>query len=446
MKKTAVILLIFISISSGRCGSFEELLRRYIDTALQNNPELKAAGQSLESAKKDVYLAQGNMLPRAEFNSRYTRAGGGRDFIVDLTFLAPLIGDTLLFTEHFLRPREHETLFTVKQPLFTGGQLYYNFQASRKMRDSEVHHYNTEIRNLQLAAAEAYINYLSAIERLKTVEKSLELSEEILRVSRVRVMSNSGTIADTLRAQAQLSETKALLISARNSVDIARRNMMRICGSDNIIEIPDNPPVPVIEIPSESELLQAEESVMNRRNEMREMNSILAASKDGIKAIRGGFLPSLAVAADYGWQGSKYILNDDYDLWMVSGVLNWNIFNGFTREIEYQKAQIRRRELQYRREELSEGLKLQVRNCAAELLNTKAYYETAIEIRKAAEENYRIRKTLFQTGGGSMVELLDAAELLAKSESGEAVSAYQLILAQIKYRWAAGEELIDVSH
>lgn len=438
MRKIALLLCILVFSISASGESFDTILAKYMDTAVKNNPGLKAQNQIVASAEMEVIQARANMLPSLEAVSRYTRAGGGRKFKVDLTPWAPIV-----FEENFMREREHETKLSLQQPIFTGGQIYHNYRANKLLYQSAKFDCQAYERGLKREVAEAYISCLCAVEQVKTVEKSVELGREILRTSRVLALSSGGIAADTLRARAQLANAKANLTAAKNGVKIATLELKRLTGIKTAdVKFPSLPPTPErIEMTDEA-LLAAEKTALTNRMEFKSIEMGLAATQEAVKAARGRFLPSLSLAADYGWQGKKYRFNREEDLWMVSGVLQWNIFNGFGDRANYDISRIKTREMRFKSKELEEAVKLQVRSAAAVMNSAYARWEAARENIQAAEENYRIRKVMFQSGRGTMVEMLDAAELLVESISGEIIGGYRVLMARINLRWAKGESLL----
>lgn len=440
--KTFIIIIAIAAVTLPAQGeTFEALLEKYLSEAVKYNPGLKARMQAVEAEKMGVIQARSNMLPSLEFSSRYTRAGGGREFIFDLN----PFGFPMVIRENFMREREQETKFSLVQPLFTGGSYFYNYRARRHLRESSQFGLEVYERKLKLKTAEAFIQYLTAGEMVKSTAKAIERAEENLRTAKIKVLAGAGTPADTLRAGAELVITKADHSAAINRVDLAARELMRLTGcSREDIKIPDKAPSPESYSLTEEEILSAEKSSGSNRYEIRQFEAAVKSGNNAVKASRGSFLPSVLIAADYGWQGERYRLNSDYDMWMVSGIFKWNLFNGMGDKARLDANRMKTREMQFKQYELQEAVALSVRAAAIKLEDACNEWKAARESLKAAEENYRIRRVLFQTGRGSLLELLDAAEFFNQASAGEIVGRYQILSAQINYQWASGGDLLKL--
>ena len=437
----AILMVLSFTLNS-RAEDFRQILSYYMNKAVENNPGLMAKKQTLKAATARVSQARSEMLPSVEFSSRYTRAGGGREFIFDLNpFNIPMV-----IRENFMREREHETKFTLIQPLFAGGSIYYNYRTNKYLKKSTEYQYQGETDNLKLETAEAYITCISAVENVKAVEKSVERAEELLRISRVKFRTQTGVAVDTLRAQAELSTAKSQLTTARNNANLSASQLTKLSGvQSEKIKMPEESPAPQeVIIPSE-DISRYETMAKTQRPEVKQLSEAIESTKSAEKTMRGVFLPAVVLAADYGWQGKDYNLNNDYDMWMVSGVLKWNLFNGFGDKSRLSEAKIKSRELELLRNDLVADLQLNARAAALEYENAYNEWTSLKANLSAAEENYRIRKVLYETGSGTILEMLDAAELLQKTSSGEIVSRYRTILAQIKLNWAAGNDLLNLN-
>ena len=439
---TIISLMILSLVSESRAENFQQILKYYMKEAVQNNPGLKAKEQTLLSADSRVSQARSEFMPKLELSSRYTRAGGGRAFVFDLN----PFGFPLVIRENFMREREQETKFSVTQPLFVGGSYFYNYRTSQNLKQGAEYRFEGESNDLKLETAEAYINYLSALENVKVSEKSIQRAEELLRIARVKFQTQTGISADTLRARAELSNAQSKLTSAKNNASLSLRLLAMLTGAQiNEVKVPEVEPQPAGQPLMNAEISQLETGVPDKRPEVLQLKRVIESTKSAEKAVRGAFLPAVVLAADYGWQGEEYNLNSDYDMWMVSGVLKWNLFSGFGDKNRLEEVKIKTRELEFMKNDLISSLQLNARAAALGLNNAYSEWESIQTSLSAAEENYRIRKVLYETGSGTILEMLDAAELLQQTSAGEIVSRYNSIYAQIKLNWALGVDLLEIS-
>ena len=442
MRLTVIIVMVLSFTMQSRADDFRQLLSYYMNEAVRNNPGLMAKKQTLKAAEARISEARAEMLPSLDFSSRYTRAGGGREFIFDLN----PFGIPMVIRENFMREREHDTKFTLTQPLFAGGSFYYNYRTTKYLKKSSEYQYQSETEDLKLETGEAYITCLSAIENVKAVEKSVERAEELLRITGIKLRTQTGVAADTLRARAELAAAESQFTAARNNSALAAKQLAKLSGIEAVkIQLPDNLPIPQEIMFREEDINYYEEMARTNRSEMKQLSEAIESTKSAEKAVRGTFMPAFVLAADYGWQGEDYKLNKDYDAWIVSGVLKWNLFKGFGDKNRLREAKIKSRELELMKKDLTADLQLNARAAVLEYENAYTEWNSMKASLSAAEENYRIRKVLYETGSGTILEMLDAAELLQKSTSGEIVSRYRTILAQIKLNRASGSDVLNLT-
>lgn len=414
------------------------MIQQYISIASQNSPELNAETKVYQSSRTRFHQAGAKMLPSLEFTSRYTRAGGGREFVFDLN----PYGFPMVIRENFIREREHETKFTLIQPIFTGGGNYYSYKASRYQAESSKFYLKAFEQNLYLSVVKAYTDLLTASEMIESAESVVERAVENHRVASARVKAGSSVTADTLRSRAEQTLAKADLTVIENRWKIAEREFIRILGTNDVnIKFPDEIPRPEVVYLEQSTIESSISEGLNSRPEMDRIQASIRASSSAQNAVRGLFLPSIFVSADYGWEGVEYRLNSDYDFWMISGFLRWNLFNGFGDKARWNESKLRTRELVDRKAALQNGIEQEILAVATEFNNALTEWESSLESLTAAEENYRIRKLLYESGTGTMLELLDSNELLKKAAAGEIASRYRVIFLKYKLNWAKGADL-----
>lgn len=118
-------------------------------------------------------------------------------------------------------------------PLFTSGQRLFRVQSARL----EVLKSKNDIQNLkngiQLEISQAQTNYANGIRSLENQKRNMELSQEVLRVSRVKYEQGVGSSLEVTSAETALKEAQNNYINALYESLINRVNLDKALGRIN---------------------------------------------------------------------------------------------------------------------------------------------------------------------------------------------------------------------
>lgn len=166
----------------------EELIRQ----ALGNRPDYVRAGLNLRASEKQVWGAQGEMLPRVDVYtsvgvSSRNLASGSSDYVV---------GASLTFN------------------LFDAGRKARISQAraTSHLAATEQEHLANQIR---LEVVRAQQQFISARERLAVTARVISQATEALRIVQDRYHEGLTTITEVLRAETALTEARMKVLAAR---------------------------------------------------------------------------------------------------------------------------------------------------------------------------------------------------------------------------------------
>lgn len=384
-------------------------LAQYIEQALHHNTALAAEDGSVRARLAALRAAQAQQLPQLAFKARYTRAEGGR--VIDVP-IAPLLNpvyatlNQLTDTQQFpnlagqsfalLREREQETKLSLTAPLFAPA-LYAAADAQEALYESETAAREalarTVVRDVKqaaygLAQAEAGVIILGASE--------VSLAENV-RVAESLVEAGTATRDRILRAEAEHQAVVQRLDAARSQVLQARRylNYLRGHALDAPLETPER-----LEIP--------QSYARQSRPELRQLEHAVDAAEARTRAASRASWPTLALAADYGYQGEEYRFEKDDDFTLASLVLEWPLLDFGQRHARRTEAAAEAEALRDRHRDLQEKLSLAERAARENLATAQRAIATAEARQLAAEEGFRIAGRKRDAGQLSQIEFLDA--------------------------------------
>ncbi|MDD3765336.1 MAG: TolC family protein [Nevskiales bacterium] len=409
----------------------EATLDAYIGEALAANPDLIAANLGVEASREAAHAAAAQQWPSLALNARYTRADGGRtiDFPAgDLlngvyqTLNADLEaqGQPAAFPTienqsiALLREREQETKLSLTAPLFAPS-LWAQADAAEALAQAASAGREAYARILVREVKRAYYGATQAEAAVQILEASEALLAENVRVSEALVRTGKATRDRALRAEAERLAVVQRLDAARALAAQTRRllNALRDQPAEAPIELPE---------PARLEAPRPEPGEGATRPELLQIDRSIHAAAAQRRAATGTLLPTLALAADYGVEGTRYGFGADDDFNTVSLVLSWSLWDFGSRSAQRRQAIARTDQLKEQRRSLERQLEL-ARRAADDDLQTALRSITAAQARVvAAEEAFRIAQRKRSAASLSQVEFLDSERAVTEARLNLAVA------------------------
>ena len=182
---------------------------------IQNRPEYRSIGKGIELAKLDIDRFKKGYLPSLSVFGSF-----GRGFQSDNIFKS---GGLWIPT----------SLVGIKLavPIYDGGAKKANIQRAQIVVDNNVIDRNDFERATNLEVINAQQSYLNALETVKDKQKSLDLAQEIFRVSQVKYKEGIGASFETQQAEAELYSAQAGLIQAQSEVITSKFAIEKALGN-----------------------------------------------------------------------------------------------------------------------------------------------------------------------------------------------------------------------
>ena len=407
----------------------ERVARSLVDEALAANLGLDQAEANVDQRLAILDQARAEYLPQIDLQLRYSEADGGR------TIEVPALG----LDFRFLREREQESFVRLVQPIYDpriAAQkrgAAYTWEASR---------HGLEAYRLRLArdVRQAYYRWLTARESIGVLEATAKLAQENERVNDSLYRNGKVTRDLRLSAEAEHLEITQQILRARAAEDLARRYLNLLCNAP-LDRAPQAPVVSDADLPRMAAGMPAargvalEERAVDRRAELRELDSGIAAAGEAESAARAAFKPQLAFAVDAGTQGEEwdYSVEDSYVL--ASVIVRFNLFNGGGDRAAIREARARSAGLTAGRQFAEQQIRIEVQQAITDLEVAEASLETAARRVEAADAAYAIVARKRDLGQVSSAEYLDAQRALTQARLNGNVTRFQAFgaLAEVEY-------------
>ncbi|MGQ0640496.1 MAG: TolC family protein [Gemmatimonadaceae bacterium] len=419
-----------------------------VDVGLQRNLGKRQHDLAVRRAAAAVRQARGLYLPSATLNARYSSVSGS---VVDLGSVVNPAFDALnqllqrpaFPTNLDLRlPQTQETTVRLTQPLFEPQIIEAN-RIAGALADAQVAERATFTRQLAADIRSGYLNYAKASRFVELYETTIPLLEENLRVSERLVAAGKATPDVVLRARAERSDVVQKRDEAVQAADAVRQALNFLLDRDlatPVALIADS----LLGFAEPPELDAVTRQAVLAREELRGLDHAMRVSGAQERAALATFLPSVAIAVDYGFQGNDYRFDSQRDHTIASVVLSWNLFNGGQDVARAHQASVERRRLEYRRSELEKLVALQVRTSWESARVARSAIGTAGDRLESARRTFELVRRRHEAGSASQIEFLDARTAYTSASLNQILTTYDYYLRRVALDRASATYPLEV--
>jgi outer membrane protein TolC len=443
----------------------DAVVEQLVEQAEASNLELAGVEAGVAQRQAVLDQARARFLPAVDLGLRYSRADGGRqiDFPVgdlfnpvyaSLNSLLAANGQPAPFTPidnvsiPFLREREQQSAVTMTQPLFdarisaAARAAKFDYQGSRQGLEA------FRIR-LRRDVQQAYLGWLATRESKAILEASLEAALENQRVNTSLYRNGRITRDFVLRAEADVLEIEQQIEStggaeriAQNYVNLLRNTPLDAplpqasVSDDDVIRLRDVLIRQAGSVARDRGWLQ--DTAIDRRYELKQIDSGLAAAGAAEDLARAAFKPQLALAVDAGIQGEDYGFTADDRYVLASLVLRFNFYNGGADRASLRQARARSDELRAARELAEQQIRLEVLQAAKDFEVAEASLRTAAKRVEAAEGAFEIARRKRDLGQIPQVEFIDSRRAVTSAQLNQRVNRFQALSALAAVEYAVG--------
>jgi outer membrane protein TolC len=424
---------------AGEAMSVEDAVNSLVADATAANLELdiSAAGVAQHLAALDQ--ARALYLPSLDLTARYTHANGGRTIefpVGDLlnpvyATLNQLTGTSKFPTiqnqqVNFQRTREQDTHITLTQPLYDA-RISAGHDAAQSQYSAAYAARVALAGRIARDMREAYYRWLQARAQIGIFDDTLELATENRRVNESLYRNGKITRDLVFRAEADQLEVQQQQLGAQNAEKLAQSyvNLLRNAPFDRPLPIVDvqDPDVERMRnnltaqsAQSNLNLGRLQDTAVQQRYELRQLDAIEAAAAAGERLARAAFKPQLGFAFDAGTQGETYGFTSEDRYALASVVLRFNFFAGGADEAGVAGARATMRAAQDNRQLQEQQVRFQVQQALQDFEFTEASLGTAAKRVEAAAGAFRIASRKRDLGQINQAEYIDSRRAMTDAQ------------------------------
>lgn len=397
----------------------EDLIQIY-DLAVQSDPVLKEAEQTLYSTREIKPQARALLLPSFDVtaNAQYqndrtsgfstsgsaTSARSNRNDTYDSQGLTAAITQSVYNRADWIRLDQSDDTIAQAQAQYSDAQI-----------------------ELMVRTTTAYFDVLRAADAVRVVEALQRANERQLEQSKQRFDVGLVAITDVNESQAAYDRSRADVITAKNDLDNKWEALRRIIGPVNVPlarlgeRLPLTPPEP------NNIDVWADTAIKNNYGVIAAMEASKSAQKQ-IQIERSGHFPTFDLQAGYDMARSGAEFGSDRDTGFVALNMRLPLYQGGsvtsrTRQAGYdfQAAQDR---LDQARREVLNAVKDAFRGIVSSISDVQARQAAIVSARSALEST----QAGLEVGTRTQVDVLNAQQSLFQAEFDYLSSRYNYII------------------
>ncbi len=323
---------------------------------------------------------------------------------------------------------------TMSFPLYEGGRISKETKLKGLGKLLEESLLRQSAQDLIANTKQVFYQVLFFKRLVKIHEKMLSVLSEQREKAFLKYRFGKIPKLDLLYFDRALSEEEADLSSARENLRLSKRILALLMGEKTTgFEIAGN-----IEGPEKEKIPNGDiESLISQREDVKSARLKVEKSRISLERARREYLPEIYLTSSYGHRAGSGFHNDE-EVWFLGAKLKLNIFDSGVKRntvrekilsLASEKENLRAVQLRAREEILRAISKIRIAKD-----EIKKYSSAEIYSREA----FKRESLRYQTGAGSITDLLSAHEAWLRVKTALAKAHYDLKVAIVSLELAAG--------
>ncbi|MEW8496956.1 MAG: TolC family outer membrane protein [Candidatus Thiodiazotropha taylori] len=393
--------------------------------ALENDPQLQAAKEQLNSARESKSLARSQLLPTIGLGATYDAVRSDVK-----TLQGTSVDDTSTYRESGLG-------LNLTQPIYRRDRLVQLEQSDSTIAQAEADFASAEI-DLMVRSTTAYVDILSAEDDLRVANAEREATGRQLEQAQQRFDVGLIAITDVHEAKAAYDAARASEIAAENSLDNAWEALFEIIGpkaKSDLAKLGDglllNPPVP-------NNLTDWSDTAQQQNYSIIAARSNLKVLEQEIDVSKSGHYPTLDLVGGYSINRSDSDRATEADTAKIGLSLEVPIYTGGAVSASTRQSQANYRAAQQSLDQTRRGINRQVRDAFRGVLSTISQVEALKAATVSAQSALESTQAGYEVGTRTIVDVLNVQRNLFSSQRDYLNSRYGYILNGLALKSAAG--------
>lgn len=424
----AILCILALPLAAGEVLTLDEAYR----TALKNSPSYLSSRRSVISSDNRQLLVRAGFMPSVSSELSYKRSTLN-------SAPSPWLSDAVLSTMSGDKQdsdsfNNYSLSFTLSQTIWDF-KTYDNYRSADHTLQSARLDAENAANSLFLSVVQAYFAVISADASVILNRESVSQMEKRFETAKAQVENGVRTPVDSLRAEADLASARLNFIKAKNTREMAVKNLAAVIGltPDTPLEI--TPDATVEDVPA-GDIGPLTEQALSHRPDYRSVKEKMAASRLSLAAVSGDYYPQFKANAGFSYGGYEFDALK-YN-WYVGASMSWNLFNGLSTTTQRKDAEnsLAILELSLRSIELS--IRYELEQALVALREAREKMGPVETLFRAAKSALELADQRFNQGLGTITEVSDAQVFYQQAATTRTQALCDLEVAKARVRKALG--------
>jgi outer membrane protein TolC len=391
--------------------------------AKRNNHSIAAAKASLAEAQTNVESAWAALFPTVGLQASYTRN------YIDQPVSFPSLKNPSRMLE-ILVPNQLDAAINGNVPLLVPAAYPALSAVKAGVKAAEANYQVTEA-DILVAVARAFLAAAVSDEVLAARASSIVVARGTRENAQSRQQAGSVTKVDVDRAELALVRAQQQQREAQYGREQAYRALGRLIGVTGPFTI--RPEIPTAPLPNASDVDMA----LHLRPEFAALEASVLSAQTQARARAWQWAPSLS-----GFGNARAFnydnFNGDRHSWAVGAQLNWQLYDGGTRDALRHASAAQARQLEERALQLRDDIRDSLLDNQSQLATKKRGLEAATRSVELAKETLELVRIQYESGVGTQLDLLTAQDQVVAAHLTLAQAHFDVAAADLAFRHAAG--------
>ncbi|HLM99626.1 MAG TPA: TolC family protein [Bryobacteraceae bacterium] len=285
------------------------------------------------------------------------------------------------------------------------------------------------------AVASAYLQIIADASRVASVQAQVNTAEAIYNRAVDQKKAGTSPGIDVLRAQVELKTQQQRLLAQQNQFEKDKLALGRVIGlaAGQTFDIADTVPFAPLGGLTQDEALR---TALAQRPDYQGAMKLVQGAQESLKAARAEWYPTVNLDGYYGDAGPS--LNNSHGVFLLTGALNFNIFNGgrIRGDMEQAKAALKQRSDELA--DLGGQIDYQVRAAFLDIRTAADQVAVAQSNLELASQTLEQSRDRFAAGVADTVEVVQAQESVAAANDSTIAARFAHNLAKVELARALG--------
>lgn len=391
-------------------------LNALMQRSLENNNNLQASLQRVEQARADLKIAGASLLPSADVTTTYMSGSTQAMNITDMR-------------NNGIPEFTADAGISYELDLFGANRAKTNSAEGRLL--SAAYRHDALALVIMGDVAQNYFNVLNLKERVRIANDNLRATEDLLEVAEARFQTGARTQLDITRQETQVARAKAAVTALEQELALAQNALAVLVGEPPQSFKVGEKNINNLRLPSPAVLQPA--ALLERRPDVKSMETMLIAANADIGAARAAFYPSVNI-------GPSLLLaaNPSASALTLAGSVIAPIFQGGRLEGNLNRVTARQKELA---ENYQQTVLVAFQEAENALIKVQKTLERENALKQAAakaREAYGIAKNQYSLSVIEFQDVLDSQRMMLESEDQYERARYETLAARVELFKAMG--------